>query len=67
MITRLEFAVLIEELQRLDRPEILGIFEDIHEPRTNRLNNILEKDGIKIEKTNDYPSIRGYHLSDIYK
>ena len=65
MITRLEFAVLLRELQRLDRPEISEIFEDIREPDAIKLNNILEKDNIKIENNNDYPRIRGYHLADI--
>ena len=67
MITRLEFAVLVRELQRLDRPEISEIFEDIREPDAIKLNNILEKDNIKIENNNDYPRIRGYHLTDINK
>ena len=67
MITRLEFAVLVKELQRLDRPEISEIFEDIREPDAIKLNNILEKDNIKIENNNDYPRIRGYHLTDINK
>ena len=67
MITRLDFAVLVRELQRLDRPEISEIFEDIREPDAIKLNNILEKDNIKIENNNDYPRIRGYHLTDINK
>ena len=67
MITRLEFAILVRELQRLDRPEISEIFEDIREPDAIKLNNILEKDNIKIENNNDYPRIRGYHLTDINK
>ncbi len=67
MITRLEFAVLVRELQRLDRPEISEIYEDIREPDAIKLNNILEKDNIKIENNNDYPRIRGYHLTDINK
>ena len=65
MITRLEFAVLVKELQRLDRPELLEAIEDLKEPDISIINKYLKKDGIRVENTNDYPSIRGYYLSDI--
>ena len=65
MITRLEFGVLISELERLDRPEINEIFEEIREPKINQLNNSLEKNGVRVENRGEYPTIKGYHLCDI--
>ena len=65
MITRLEYAILIKEIERYDRPEIYELYEDIREPDIEKLNNSLEKNGIKLEKRDDYSTFKGYHLVDI--
>ena len=65
MIKRLEYAILIKEIERYDRPEINELYEDIQEPDIEKLNRSLEKNGVKVEKRDDYSTIKGYHLVDI--
>lgn len=65
VIKRLEYAILIKEIERYDRPEINELYEDIREPYIEKLNRSLEKYGIEVEKRGDYSTIKGYHLVDI--
>ncbi len=65
MIKRLEYAILIKEIERYDRPEINELYDDIQEPDIEKLNSSLEKNGFKVEKRDDYSTIKGYHLVDI--
>ena len=45
----------------------MRFIEDIQEPDIEKLNRSLEKNGIKVEKRDDYSTIKGYHLVDIVK